>query len=121
MASKGQKRAIAVHPKTPLFALAWDNTVHLFNLDPFEKTQEILIPGAVLGLTFTDDRLIIESDQGLHIWDIESAALIAKAEVPIPDWNRLRVSKSGVMALLSDNDPGNPGSDVRSVWIYQIP
>lgn len=87
----------------------------------FSDQQEILILDAVLGLAFTHDRLIIESHHGLHIWGIESAALIAKAEVPIPDWNRLRVSKSGVMALLSDNDPGNQGSDVRLAWIYQIP
>ncbi|MFL1406599.1 hypothetical protein ACJO2E_14785 [Marinobacter sp. M1N3S26] len=119
--SEGQKRATAMHPEKPLFALAWDEKVRLYNLDPFEMVQEIVIPDPVLGLFLTDNRLVIASRQGLQVWGIEKAMLHAEAEVPIHHRDSVRVSHNGFVAIVLDQDPDNPESAVRPVWIYELP
>lgn len=119
--SEGQKRAMAVHPEIPVFALAWDERVRLFHLDPFEMAQEIVVSDPVLGLTLSGDRLIIESRKGFHVWDIENSTLIAEAEVPISHGDNVRVSQNGIVAVVLDKDPDDPESDVRPVWIYKSP
>lgn len=121
LGSKGEGRAAAMHPEQPVFALAWGETVRVFSIEPFGLVDEIVIPSPVQGLHMTGDRLVIESRQGLHIWDIETSALVATADVPIASSGNVRVSKNGVVAVLLDNDPDDPENGIRPVWIYNLP
>lgn len=119
--SEGRKRATSMHPEKPVFALAWDEKVRLYNLDPFEMVQEIVIPDPVLGLFLTENRLVIASRQGLQVWNTEEAISLAEAEVPIHHRDSVRVSQTGVVAVVLDQDPDDPESTVRPVWIYELP
>lgn len=119
--SDGYQRGSAMHPQRPVFALAWENTVRLYDLDQFGTVKEIVMPHPILGLSMTNDQLVIQSREGLDVWDIDKGALIAKAEVPIHHWDNVRTSQNGIVAVLLDRDPDDPESPVRPVWIYRLP
>jgi len=70
----------AAHPTLERFAAAWDDTIQVYELDPFQRIAEVKSDAPVQRLAFAGDtRLVVFTERAIQVWDMAQTRLIASA------------------------------------------
>jgi WD40 repeat protein len=83
--------AQAVHPRRERFAVAWGDTLRVYDLEPFQLVFERTLDSEVTGLTFSQGNLFAAALRGgrILVWNLDEARLLGRYDF---NYDRLSIS-----------------------------
>jgi WD40 repeat protein len=83
--------AQAVHPRRERFAVAWGNTLRVYDLEPFQLVFERTLDSEVTGLAFSQGNLLAAALRGgrILVWNLDEARLLGRYDF---NYDRLSIS-----------------------------
>lgn len=112
----------AMHPSQQMAALAWDNTIRVYNLDPFELTLELKTEEVVKDLHWTEEQLVILTDHEVRLWDLHSNQVTAHSFLGEDEFIRDSWVSPDRTRLVIRQTPRVPREDgIQQLTVYQLP
>jgi WD40 repeat protein len=83
--------AQAVHPRRERFAVAWGDTLRVYDLEPFQLVFERTLDSEVTGLAFSQGNLFAAALRGgrILVWNLDEARLLGRYDF---NYDRLSIS-----------------------------